>query len=86
MRQATEDALGPGGHLGRAEVFQPQIEPAGQRRVDHGDVRLAFLPAGDGHDLRLGMAEQNLDQFQGGVAGGAENGDACHGSTRGGLK
>ena len=26
--QATEDALGPGGHLGRAEVLQPQVEPA----------------------------------------------------------
>ena len=42
-------------------------------------VRLALLPAGDGHDLRLGVAKQNLDQFQGGVAGGSENGDACHG-------
>jgi len=79
VRQATEDALGPRGHLGRAEILQPQIQPAGQRRMDHGDVRLALLPAGDRHDLRLAVAKQDLDQFQSGVAGGSEDGDACHG-------
>ena len=47
--------------------------------MDHRDVGLALLPAGDRHDLRLGVAEQDLHQFQGRVAGGAEDGNACHG-------
>ena len=79
MRQATEDALGPRRDFGRAEVLQRQIEPAGQRGMDHGDRRLPFLPAGDGDDLRLRMPQQDLDQFQGRVARGAEDGNACHG-------
>ena len=71
MRQATEDALGPGGDFRGSEVFQTQIQPIGERGVDHGDRRLAFLPAGDGDDLGPRMAEQDLDQFEGRIARGA---------------
>ena len=31
-----------------------------------------------GHDLGIGMSQQNLDQFHGRVTGRTENGNACH--------
>jgi hypothetical protein len=42
------------------------------------DQRSFFLARGDGHDFRVGMAQENLDQFDSSVAGAAEDGDSCH--------
>ena len=78
VRQAEEGTVAALGDRVGAEVFQRQIEPAGERRMDRRDVRAAFLAAGEQRDLRLRMAQQELDQLQGRVAGGAENGDADH--------
>ena len=76
MRQATEDAVGPlGDGLGR-EVFQRQIEPAGERRMDLADGLRLGLARRERGDLHLRMAQQELDQLQGRVAGGTEDGDA----------
>ena len=78
MGQAAKNAFRPSGNLGRAEVFQTQIQPAVERRMDHRHMRLAFLPAGDGHDFRLRVTKQNLNQFQCRITGGAEDRYACH--------
>ena len=53
--------FGPRGDLGWAEVLQPQVEPAVERRVDHGHVRPPLLPAGNCRNLGLRVAQQNLD-------------------------
>lgn len=80
VRQATEHALRPGGDLGRTEILQRQVKPVGERGMNGGDVRIPLLAARDGNDLGAGMTQQNLDQFDGRVAGGTQNGDPCHGS------
>ena len=80
MGQAAEDALGPGGNLGRGELLRTQVQTAGQRRVDHRNVRLVLVLVGDRDDLGLRVAQQDLDQLQGRVARGANDGNACHDS------
>ena len=68
VRQAAKGTLRPRGDLRRREVFQSQVQSIGERRMDHGDRRLTFLPAGNGDNLRPRMAEQDLDQFERRVA------------------
>ena len=79
VRQTTEDAIGPRGDGDRPHILQPQIEPAGERRMDRSDMRVAFLAARERGDLDLGMPQEQLDEFEGRITRGPENGDARHG-------
>src|SRR5205814_1180672 len=72
------DAFCPGGDGDGAQIFQAQIEAAIEGRMDAADVRIAFLTASEGGDFGFRMAQEQLDQFQGRVAGGAEDCDANH--------
>ena len=54
------------------------IEPAGKGRVDRVDRRRTFLPGAQGRDFGLRMIQQDLDQFQGGIARGPDNRDLHH--------
>ena len=47
--------------------------------MDLIDARRVVLARGDGDDLRLRVAQQDLDEFQGGVARASQDGDVDHG-------
>jgi hypothetical protein len=80
---ASEDTIGPRADLLRREILERQIEPADEARMDARYRRTSILTAGDGDDLHLRVAEEDLEQFQGGIAGGTEDGDFDHwGSSR----
>jgi hypothetical protein len=82
--EASEDTVGPLADLLWGEILERQIEPADEARMDARYRRTSILTAGDGNDLHLRVAEENLEQFQSGVAGGTEDGDFDHrGSSRG---
>ena len=57
---------------------QLQIKPAEQGGMERGNVRIAFLAAGEGGDFDLGMAQQELDQLEGCITGGTEDCDSNH--------
>lgn len=78
MRQTTEDAVAALGDGSRPEILQTKIQSAGERRMDGGDMRPTLLAAGEDRDFGLGMAEQNLDELEGRVAGRSQNADAYH--------
>ena len=81
VRQAAEHALGPRADFLRREILERQVEAAHEARVDARNRRLPFLPARHGDDLRLRMAQEDLDGLEGRVAGSAQDGDGDHGGS-----
>ena len=64
MRQAAEHAIGPlGNYIGR-EIFELQMEPAGERRMDFTDRRRFGFPRRERGDLDFRMAQQNANQLE----------------------
>ncbi len=85
--QAAKSALhAPGHQLVGIERLAAQIEPAEQARVLLRHQRCVRFARSHGHDLRLGVAQQNLHQFDGGVSGTAQNRNRNHGSRKSGVK
>ena len=87
--EAAEDHLGSTGDLGGPQIFALEIEPAVEALVNGVDGGRALLPGGEGGELHLGMPEEDLDEFERGVARGAEDGDLDHGGpggSRNGVK
>ncbi len=79
MRQAAEDALDAA--LDQAigvERLHAQIDATGEAGVRLGNREAALLPRRDGDDLDGRVAEQDVQQLQGRVAGAAEDGDLGH--------
>ena len=58
---------------------------ADEARMDARYRRTSILTAGDGDDLHLRVAEEDLEQFQGGVARGTEDGDFDHRDSSRGI-
>ena len=83
--EASEDTVGPLADLLRGEILERQIEPADEARMDARYRRTSILTAGDGDDLHLRVAEEDLEQFQGGVARGTEDGDFDHRDSSRGI-
>ena len=82
MRQTAEDASDAARfELVRVERLEAQVEALAERRVDLIDARRVGLARGDGDDRRLRVAQEDLDEFQGGVARASQDGDADHGQA-----
>ena len=60
MGQTTKHTIGPRRDGHGPEILALQVEPTRQHRMDHRDVRVPLLPAGNGGDLGLGMAQSNF--------------------------
>jgi hypothetical protein len=76
MGEAAENDIGLFGNGGGLEVFAADVQASVEAGMDLGDVGRAFLAAGDGGDLRAGMIEEDLDDLQGGISRGSQDGDA----------
>ena len=77
MGQGEEDRLGPGGDPVRVQGFAHQFRShkVGKQRLDR-PARGLFRR--DGGDPRLGVAEQETQEFPSDVAAGPDDCDRCH--------
>ena len=80
--EAPENAVGPAGEVGGAEIFQPQRDPRTQGGMDIPHVRAIFLPGAQRGDIGFGVSEQEFQQFPRGVTGRSKD---CHTDHKRGL-
>ena len=69
MRQAAEHAIGSLGNFVGREIFELQMEPAGERRMNFTDRRRFSFPRRERGDLDFRMAQQNANQLERRVTG-----------------
>ncbi len=87
MRQTAEDTLDAAlGQPVRIERLHAEVDAPRETRVRFRDGEIPLLPRGDRDDLGCGVAQQDLEKFEGGVAGAAEDGDFGHESVVRGQK
>ena len=74
MRQAEEDDVVAGQHLGRG-LLQHPVREREQVRLEAAEPRAGVGAAGERADLDLGVGEQQPEDLAAGVAAGTGDGD-----------
>jgi hypothetical protein len=79
VRQTAEGALDAASHQAVGiQRLAAQVEAPKQAGVQLADQGRIFLARRDRHDLGVRMAQQDFDEFQGRVAGAAQDGNLRH--------
>src|SRR5690242_7636259 len=78
MRQAAEDAVGPFSDLVGREVFEVEVKPTGERRMDFADRGKFSFARREGRDLGLWMTQQDAHQLERRITRSTKNRDTDH--------